>query len=43
MPTALYIDADACPVKEEAVRVAERHGLTIHFVSNASCACRRGR
>jgi len=35
MPTALYIDADACPVKDEAVRVAERHGLTIHFVSNA--------
>jgi uncharacterized protein YaiI (UPF0178 family) len=35
LPTALYIDADACPVKEEAVRVAERHGLTIHFVSNA--------
>ena len=35
MPTTLYIDADACPVKEEAVRVAERHGLAIHFVSNA--------
>jgi uncharacterized protein len=33
--TTLYIDADACPVKEEAVRVAERHGLAIHFVSNA--------
>lgn len=32
---AIYIDADACPVKEEAVRVADRHGLTIHFVSNA--------
>jgi len=35
LPTALYIDADACPVKDEAVRVAERHGLDIHFVSNA--------
>jgi uncharacterized protein YaiI (UPF0178 family) len=35
VPTTLYIDADACPVKEEAVRVAERHGLVIHFVSNA--------
>ena len=35
MPTTLYIDADACPVKEEAVRVAERHGLAIRFVSNA--------
>ena len=35
MPSTLYIDADACPVKEEAVRVAERHGLPIHFVSNS--------
>jgi uncharacterized protein len=35
LATALYIDADACPVKDEAVRVAERHGLTVHFVSNA--------
>jgi uncharacterized protein YaiI (UPF0178 family) len=32
---AIYVDADACPVKEEALRVAERHGLTIHYVSNA--------
>ena len=31
----IFIDADACPVKDEAVRVAERHGLVIHFVSNA--------
>jgi uncharacterized protein len=31
----IYVDADACPVKDEAVRVAERHGLEIHFVSNA--------
>ena len=35
MPITLYIDADACPVKDEAVRVAERHGLVVHFVSNA--------
>ena len=35
MPITLYIDADACPVKDEAVRVAERHGLEIHFVSNS--------
>lgn len=35
MPIALYVDADACPVKEEAVRVAERHGLDVHFVSNS--------
>ena len=35
MPANIYIDADACPVKQEAVRVAERHGLEIHFVSNS--------
>jgi uncharacterized protein YaiI (UPF0178 family) len=31
----LYIDADACPVKPEAVKVAERHGLAVTFVANA--------
>jgi uncharacterized protein len=31
----LYIDADACPVKDEAIRVAERHGLMIVFVANS--------
>jgi uncharacterized protein YaiI (UPF0178 family) len=31
----IYVDADACPVKDEAIRVAERHGLVITFVSNA--------
>lgn len=30
----IYVDADACPVKDEAIRVAERHGLRITFVSN---------
>ncbi len=35
MPITLYIDADACPVKDEVVRVAERHGLTAHFVANS--------
>ena len=33
--STIYVDADACPVKDEAARVAERHGLDIHFVSNA--------
>jgi uncharacterized protein YaiI (UPF0178 family) len=33
-PPAIYVDADACPVKEEAMRVAERHGLVVTFVSN---------
>jgi len=32
--TTLYIDADACPVKAEALRVAERHGLAVRVVSN---------
>ncbi|WP_227269884.1 YaiI/YqxD family protein [Roseobacter weihaiensis] len=32
--TALYIDADACPVKAEAERVATRHGLRMFVVSN---------
>lgn len=31
----IYVDADACPVKDEAVRVAERYGLTVHFVANS--------
>lgn len=31
----IYVDADACPVKDEIVRVAARHGLTVHMVSNA--------
>jgi len=30
----IYIDADACPVKDEVARVADRHGLTVHMVSN---------
>jgi len=32
--TAIYIDADACPVKHETLRVAERHGLQVFIVSN---------
>ena len=30
----LYVDADACPVKDEVVRVGERYGLVVVFVSN---------
>lgn len=33
-PPVIYVDADACPVKAEATRVAERLGLVIAFVSN---------
>ncbi len=32
--TALYVDADACPVKSEAERVATRHGVRMFVVSN---------
>ena len=32
--TVLYIDADACPVKDEALRVAERLGLKVFVVAN---------
>ena len=31
---AIYVDADACPVKDEVLKVAERHGLIVTFVSN---------
>jgi uncharacterized protein YaiI (UPF0178 family) len=31
----LYVDADACPVKDEAIKVAGRHGLPVVFVSNS--------
>ncbi|SFV30137.1 hypothetical protein SAMN05216456_0923 [Devosia crocina] len=31
---AVFVDADACPVKDEALRVAERHGLVITYVAN---------
>jgi uncharacterized protein len=30
----IFVDADACPVKTEVERVASRHGLLIHVVSN---------
>jgi uncharacterized protein YaiI (UPF0178 family) len=33
--TTVYIDADACPVKDEAYRVAGRYGLPVFVVSNS--------
>jgi uncharacterized protein len=30
----IFVDADACPVKDEIVRIAERHGLVVTFVAN---------
>ncbi len=35
MAISIYIDADACPVKAEIYRVAERYGLKVYVVSNA--------
>jgi uncharacterized protein len=30
----IYVDADASPVKDEVLRVAERHGVVVTFVAN---------
>lgn len=30
----IYVDADACPVKAEALRVAERHKVKVIYVSD---------
>ena len=32
---AIYVDADACPVKDEVYRVAARYGLHVYVVSNS--------
>jgi uncharacterized protein YaiI (UPF0178 family) len=34
--TILYVDGDACPVREEVYRVADRLGLQVFVVSNGS-------
>ncbi len=31
----IYVDADACPVKQEVCKVAKRHKLNVTFVSNS--------
>jgi len=31
----VFVDADACPVKEEIYRVAQRYGLNVQVVANA--------
>ncbi len=45
-PITLYIDADACPVKQEVYRVAERHAregvrLKVLVVTNSPIAVPR--
>jgi len=37
----IYVDADACPVKAEIYRVAERYGLPVYVVTNAWIAVSR--
>jgi uncharacterized protein YaiI (UPF0178 family) len=37
----IFIDADACPVKEETYRVAERYSLHVYVVANAFMAVPR--
>ena len=37
----IYVDADACPVKQETYRVAERHGVKVLVVSNSPIAIPR--
>lgn len=34
-PATIYVDADACPVKDEIYRVAARHGAQVVVVSNS--------
>ena len=33
--TTIHVDADACPVKEEILKVADRRGLPVVFVANS--------
>jgi len=37
----IFVDADACPVKPEVYRVAERYGLKVFVVANAFMAVPR--
>ena len=40
-PITIYVDADACPVKAEIYRVAERHRLPVFVVANQPIAVPR--
>jgi uncharacterized protein YaiI (UPF0178 family) len=40
-PINIYVDADACPVKNEIYRVAARHGIKAIVVSNSPIAVPR--
>jgi uncharacterized protein YaiI (UPF0178 family) len=34
-PITIFVDADACPVKDEVYKVAARHGLKTYVVANS--------
>ena len=40
--TEIFVDADACPVKQEVYRVSERYGLKVTLVANSSMAIPAG-
>ncbi len=31
----IYVDADSCPVKDEVIRVSQRHDLEVYMVTNS--------
>ena len=35
MPTRIFVDADACPVKDEVYKVARRYGLQVYVVAGS--------
>lgn len=41
LPIIIYVDADACPVKAEIYRVAERYGVRVMIVANSYIAIPR--
>ena len=38
----IYVDADACPVKDEVYKVAARYGLKVTLVANSYMRCPGG-
>jgi uncharacterized protein YaiI (UPF0178 family) len=42
MSIEIYVDADACPVKDEVYKVAGRHGLKTYVVANSFMRVPRG-
>jgi uncharacterized protein YaiI (UPF0178 family) len=39
----IFVDADACPVRDEVIRVAERHELSVYIVCNGGIRPSRDR